>query len=179
LVAGLVALAFGAFSAWVARQWPPSWIPAALFLVSASLLFVLAFWAPIRISGHSLLLGAEEVPWDSIIGIDHTHWAAPLVVKLTLANGGRRWLVYPGDPEPAQLLIECLYRFAENARIDGAPRASAALPPAGTAAPHAPRTPLLRPEDEAEVEQLYQRLRAVGHLDSKDEIESQPPGEDS
>jgi hypothetical protein len=30
-----------------------------------------------------------------------------------------------------------------------------------------PRYPLLRPEDEAEVERLYQRLKAVGHLDPK------------
>ena len=39
------------------------------------------------------------------------------------------------------------------------------------AQPPAPRYRILRPEDEAEVERLYQRLKAVGNLDQKNSDE--------
>jgi len=35
----------------------------------------------------------------------------------------------------------------------------------------APRCPLLRPEDEAEVERLYLKLKTVGRLDSRNSSE--------
>ena len=42
------------------------------------------------------------------------------------------------------------------------------LAPAGERKqPPAPRYRILRPEDEAEVERLYQRLKTVGNLDQK------------
>ena len=80
-------------------------------------------------------------------------------------------LVYSGDPDSCNRLLRHLRRFSRDALIDGIPyrqywgevMAAGAerrpVPP--------PRYRILKPEDEAEVERLYQRLKTVGHLDHK------------
>jgi hypothetical protein len=80
-------------------------------------------------------------------------------------------LVYPGDLDSCNSLLRHLRRLSRDALIDGIPYRQywGELLSAGgerKQAP-APRYRILRPEDEAEVERLYQRLKAVGHLDQK------------
>ena len=90
------------------------------------------------------------------------------MVRLTLVDQSKPMVIYPGDPDSASGLLRNLRRYSREALIDGVPyrqfwgeaiTASAArrqLPPA--------RVPLLLPEDEAEVERLFQKLKS-GHLD--------------
>ena len=160
LVIGLVALAAGAVSIFFALQWPPGWIVVALFAITSALLMLMAFRAPIRITDDCLKLGSQDVPWIAIRRIEHRGWLTPLVVRLTLSDDSHAWVVYPGNSDSSQTLLQFLYRFADHAAI-GLAGASA------SAAPAAPKYPVLRPEDEEEVERLYHRLRSVGHLDPK------------
>jgi hypothetical protein len=173
LGAALVALAFSGFSGWFALEWPPSWIPACLFALTGFALLALACWPAIEVTDQSLFLGSREVPWTTIRRIDHTGLVAPLLVRLTLAGGRRLWLLYPGNQDAAQTLLHFLCRFAEDALVDGEENPLNRSETAGSA--HklpSPKYPILRAEDEEEVERLYHRLRKVGHLDTKSNDEN-------
>lgn len=175
--AGWIAVALSAFSAWSASQWMLASVAAGLFLASAAALFFLALRPTIEIHESRLVVGKRAIPWSDIRRVDRTGWVSPLIVHLTLENGGRVTLIYPGDLDSAHGLLRQIQRGAREALLDGVPyrrfwRESG--PGKGAAARKSakPRYPLLLPEDEAEVERLYQRLKTVGRLDRKD------PGEE-
>jgi hypothetical protein len=171
--AAWIALALTGFSVWCATHWLPASIAAGLFLASAAALFFLAWRPPIEVHDLKLVVGRRAIPWADIRRVDRTGWVSPLVVHLTLADGRRLTLVYPGDLDSANSLLRQLRRHSREALLDGVPHRrywGEAFPPAagaGRSLP-SPRSPLLRPEDEAEVERLYQRLKTVGRLDRKD-----------
>lgn len=170
--AGWIALSLTAFSAWCATWWLPAAIAAGLFLASAAALFFLSSRPPIEIHEAKLVVGRRAIAWTDIRRVDHTGWVSPLIVHLTLAGAARLTLVYPGDLDSANSLLRQLRRNAHEALLDGVPhrRFWGDAPPAAgdRRTPASPRSPLLRPEDEAEVERLYQRLKTVGRLDRKD-----------
>ena len=104
--------------------------------------------------------------------LDRTGWISPLIVRVTLFDDSRLLLIYPGDLDSCNSLLRHLRRLSRDALIDGIPYRQywgEVLAPGGerkqTAA--CPRYRILRPEDEAEVERLYQRLKTVGNLDQK------------
>jgi hypothetical protein len=175
--AGLIAIGLAAFSAWCAFRWTPSVIAAILFLLSSGLLFALALRPAIEIHPHHLRLGERTVNWSDIRRVDRTGWLSPLVVYLTMHDQTRLTVIYPGDLESASGLLRLLRRGAHHALIDGVPYREfwadpdpADLTPESDPKPlAAPKYKLLLDEDEAEVERLYQRLKTVGHLDSKEE----------
>jgi len=80
-------------------------------------------------------------------------------------------LVYSGDLDCCNNLLRNLRRLSRDALIDGVPYrqywGEALNPGPDRRQLPAPRYRLLRPEDEAEVEKLYQRLKTVGHFDQK------------
>ena len=80
-------------------------------------------------------------------------------------------LIYPGNLDSCQALLRHLRRASRDALIDGVPyrqywgeMLSSSPDAKGQTVP---RYRLLRSEDEAEVERLYQRLKTVGNLDQK------------
>ncbi|MBI1789906.1 MAG: hypothetical protein HYR60_20445 [Acidobacteria bacterium] len=165
---GVVALALAVFSGWLGLSWAPGFIPCGLFLLSAAALLILAFQPAIELHAHHLAIGKRVVHWMDIRRVDRTRWESPLVVRLTLFDDSRLVLVYPGEPDACQALLRHLRRASRDALIDGLPYRQywgemLAASPDGKA----PRYRMLRPEDEAEVERLYQRLRTVGRLDQK------------
>jgi hypothetical protein len=154
-------------------------VAAILFFLTAAVSIYLAFRPPIEIHPHHLRIGGRVLPWADIRAVDRTGWVSPLVLFLTLAAGERQLLVYPGNLETSHQLLRQIRRSAREAFIDGVPyldywgeSSSATMPDPevppwrGGKGKH-PRYPVLRAEDEAEVERLYQRLKAVGHLDPK------------
>ena len=168
LSAGLVAVGLAIFSGWVAMQWPPAWVAAVLFIASASILLVLALQPAIEVYEHHLALGKKIIPWSDIRRLDRTSWISPLIVQLTLTGDRRVTVVYPGDIDSGKSLLRHLRRCARNAHIDGIPYKQfwgEALPSQERRHLPSPKYQLLRPEDEAEVERLFQRLKTVGHLD--------------
>ncbi len=170
LHAGLAALAFAVFSGWCGMQWAPALIPAALLLGGAILALFLAFQPAVEIHEKHLIIGRRLIRWSDIRRVDRTGWLSPLVVSLTLADDSQILLIYPGDQDSANSLLRHLRRLAREALIDGVPYRQ--FWGEGVVQKSEPRTTtpkyhLLRPEDEAEVERLYRRLKAVGHLDPK------------
>lgn len=166
---GISALALAAFSAWLGLAWAPAFIAAALAILSSGLLLALAFRPPIVIHEEFLAIGKRRILWMDVRRLDRTGWISPLVVRMTLFDDSRLVLVYPGDLECCNSLLRNLRRLSRDALIDGVPYRQY-WGEALNAGPErrqlpAPRYRLLRPEDEAEVEKLYQRLKTVGHLD--------------
>jgi hypothetical protein len=168
---GVTALLLAVFSGWVGRIFPLAFIPAGFFVLTAGFLFLMAFRTGIEIHEGYLSIGRRIIPWIDIRRLDRTGWISPLVVRLTLFDDSRLLLIYSGDLDDCNSLLRHLRRLSRDALIDGIPYrqywgevlASSAerkqVPP--------PRYRILKPEDEAEVERLYQRLKTVGNLDQK------------
>ena len=152
-------------------DWAPAFIPALLFFLSAVLLFVMATRPPVEVHEGYLSIGKRVVPWMDIRRLDRTGWISPLVVNITLFDDSRLTLVYPGDLDSCNSLLRHLRRLSRDALIDGVPYRQywgEMLAPGADKKPvPPPRYRVLRPEDEAEVERLYQRLKTVGNLDQK------------
>jgi hypothetical protein len=166
LQAGVAAVVLGAFSAWCGRIWVPAYGVGALFVLGAAVLMLLAFRPTIEIHETYLAIGRRGIPWGDIRRVDHLGWMWPLVVRLTLADRKTVLLVYAGDADSAAGLLRHLRRYAQQALIDGHPRPEFLdEEPAEGRALASPRYRLLLPEDEAEVERLYQKLKTVRHLD--------------
>src|SRR5581483_1750733 len=134
---------------------------------------MLALRPAIEIFETHLAVGRTAIPWTEIRRIDQTGWNAPLAVYLTLADSSRMLILHPGDVDSSTGLLRHLRRYSREALLDGIPYKQfwgEALPPAQVEPPKQlppPRYPLLRPEDEDEVERMFQRLKAVGHIDTR------------
>jgi hypothetical protein len=168
---GLVAVGLAAFSGWVGMQWAPAFIAAFLFIATAGVLVALALQPPIEVYENHLAMGKRIIPWNEILRLDRTSCMSPLIVHLTLTGDRRVTLIYPGGIDAGKSLLRHLRRCAREALIDGIPYKQfwGELLPPGMERRQltSPRYQLLRSDDEAEVERLFQRLKTVGHLDPK------------
>ena len=168
---------------WTALRWTPSWIAAGLFAISALLMIAITLRPAIEIHETHLAIGRMKIPWREVRRIDQTGWNTPLAVMLTLRDQQRILLLYPGDLDSSNSLLRHLRRFSREALLDGIPYRQfwGELPAADPASDRATdkdaeaaapaRYPVLRAEDEDEVERLFQRLKSVGHLESKNSDE--------
>ena len=170
LPASLVAAGLSLFSAWCGMSWPVAFIPAGVFAGWAIILYYFATRPTIEIREPGFSIGAETFYWPDVARLDSTG-SSPLVLNLTLRNGRRMRIIYPGNAESASRLLRQMRRMARDAVIDGLPYheywgdvAAARAEPQKLIPP---KYQLLRAEDEEEVDRLFQRLKAVGHLDSK------------
>jgi hypothetical protein len=171
---GIAAVVLAGASGWfgwhIARL---SFIATGLFLATAALLLLMAFRPAIEVHEGYLSIGRRIVPWMDIRRLDRTSRISPLIVRITLFDDSRFVLLYPGDLDSCNSLLRHLRRLSRDALIDGVPYrqywgevlATSSTPERKQ--PLAPRYRILRPEDEAEVERLYQRLKTVGNLDQK------------
>lgn len=168
---GVVALALATFSGWLGVEYAPAFIPAILFLASAALLLALAVRPPVEVQESYLVVGKRVIPWIDVRRLDRTGWLSPLVVRLTLFDDEIIRIVYPGDLDSCKSLLRSLRRMCRDALIDGIPYRQywgEVLTQSGEQRLlPSPRYRLLLPEDELEVERLYQRLKSVGHIDPK------------
>ena len=189
LLFAVLAICGTAFCAWTALRWPATWTAAALFGATAVALLALVSRPAIEIHETHLQLGRRVIFWREIHRLDQTGWIAPLAVNLTLSNDRRVLLLYAGDVESSTSLLRHLRRYSRNALLDGIPyrqawgepgRADAGKaesekrPEAAKTPEPAPRRPaaiprpLLRPEEEEEIEKMFQRLKSVGRLDQRE-----------
>jgi len=172
LWAGFAALALTGLSFWMSFVWPLLWIATGLFTLSSVLVLYLALRPAVEIYESHLKIGQAAIPWKHIRRLDRSS-NVPLMVRLTLSDKTRILVVYPSDPQSSSSLLRQLRRHAREALIDGVPYRQFWGEPAPNAAPSrkslppAPRYPLLLPDDEAEVERMFQRLKSVGHFDQK------------
>jgi hypothetical protein len=184
----LLAIGGTAFSGWTGLRWPSTWIAAGLFGITSMALIALLWQPEIEIHETHLQLGRRIIPWGEIRRLDQTGWIAPLAVTLTLPNDRHVFLLYAGDVDSSTSLLRHLRRYSRNALLDGIPYRQAWGEPgekpelekrseprrtleSGNQRQHPPAVhrPLLRPEEEEEIERMFQRLKSVGRLDQRDQ----------
>jgi hypothetical protein len=168
---GGAAIVLSGICLWFGSTITLAYIPASVLLVASVLLFAMALRPAIEIHEGFLHIGKRIIPWMDIRRLDRTGWISPLIVRMTLFDDSRLVLVYPGDLDSCNSLLRHLRRLSRDALIDGIPYRQywgELLSSGGDRKqPPPPRYRILRPEDEAEVERLYQRLKTVGNLDQK------------
>lgn len=178
LFGGIVAGVLAILSFIAALAFTPAVVATIVFSAASAVFAYLATRPMVELHPHHLRIGDRVVPWPEILRVDRTGWISPLGVHLGLADGSRILLIYPGDYESSNQLLRGLRRGAANALIDGVPyhqfwsepvTATVEEDQPSRPVPPSRRYPLLRPEDEADIERLYQKLKAVGRLDPKDE----------
>jgi hypothetical protein len=147
-----------------------SFVASGIFVVTAALLFAMAFRPAIEIHEGYVAIGKRVIPWMDIRRLDRTGWISPLIVRITLYDDSRFLMLYPGELEDCNNLLRHLRRLSRDALVDGIPYRQywgEMLSTGQERKRSAPRYRILLPEDEAEVERLYQRLKTVGNLDQK------------
>jgi hypothetical protein len=165
---GLAAWPLATAAGWAALTMPLAIIPFSVLLALSAGFVLLGLRPAIETRDRHLLIGSRIVPWEEIRQIKRTRWTSPLVVQLTLSNRRKVTLVYTGSLNTGASLLRQICRSSRRATIDGQTYGEfwGELEPLAEA--HRQPLPyrLLRPEDEAEVERLYQQLKAVGRIDS-------------
>jgi hypothetical protein len=148
-----------------------AYIPAGLCVLVSALFLLIAFRPSVEIHESYLSIGKRIIPWMDIRRVDRTGWNAPLIVRITLFDDSRLRLIYPGDLDSCNSLLRNLRRLSRDALIDGIPYrqywGEVLCGSTERKAQSPNRYRILLPEDEAEVERLYQRLKTVGNLDQK------------
>jgi hypothetical protein len=161
---------------WLGWNWMPIALGASgILALTSGLLLAMYFRPAVEIHEGYFSAGKRIVPWMDvrrldILRLDRTGWISPLVVRITLFDDTRFTMIYPGEIEDCSGLLRNLRRLSRDALIDGIPYRQywgEVLAAGGRNPVPGPRYRILRPEDEAEVERLYQRLKSVGHLDQK------------
>jgi hypothetical protein len=178
LLFALIATLGAVLSAWTALGWSPhgwrwiSWLACGGFGLTALAIFALLARPSIEIHESHLQIGRRILPWGEIHRVDQTRWLVPLALRLSLEGGEELLLVHPGDLDSSTSLLRHLRRYSRHALLDGIPYrqfwgeppAAPAPSPSSKEVPPLVRYPLLRPEDEREVEQLFRRLKSEGRL---------------
>jgi hypothetical protein len=169
---GIGAVLLAGLTGWFGWEYANlSYIASGLFALTAALLLGLAFRPAIEAHEGYLAIGRRIIPWMDIRRLDRTGWISPLIVRITLFDDTRFALIYPGDIDACSGLLRHLRRLSRDALIDGIPFRQywgEVLATGGEPRQKmGPRYRILLPEDEAEVERLYQRLKSVGNLDQK------------
>lgn len=166
---GIAAVVLAALAGWFGASVNLAYVPAGLFILAGAFLFTMAIRPAIEVHEGYVAIGKRIVPWMDIRRLDRTGWVSPLIVRITLFDDSRIVLIYPGDLDSCNSLLRHLRRLSRDALIDGIPYrqywGEVLAPGNERKQPPAPRYRILRPEDEAEVERLYQRLKTVGNLD--------------
>jgi hypothetical protein len=164
---GLIAAAVG----WVAWGQPLAMAGVVPLALVAAALCYLGMQPSVELRADHLLIGRHVFRWGDIRQVDRLSRGFPLVVRLRLTTGRAVRLLFPARQDVAASLLRNIRRMAKAAYIEGRPYREfwgetipAIREPRQTGA-HTFR--LLLPEDEAEVERLYQRLRTAGRIDSK------------
>jgi hypothetical protein len=177
---GLAAAALAGVIGWMGWNWMPIALGAsAILALTAGLLLAMFFRPAVEVHEGYFSVGKRIVPWMDvrrldILRLDRTGWISPLVMRVTLFDDTRFTMIYPGEIDDCSGLLRNMRRLSRDALIDGIPYRQywgEVLTAGGRNPLPGPRYRILRPEDEAEVERLYQRLKSVGHLDQKNSDE--------
>ena len=171
---------------------PLAFIPALICAGIAGFLLWLAVWPPVRLGETQFNIGDRAVAWREVRQINKPTLACPLVLDLKLTNSRHKWMIYPGDPERIEKLLWVLRKNCFMASFDGVPHreywawettAKAATTAAAAAVekapvvveqqaqpqeqPQQPPSRMVSQDEEDEIERMYQKLKAVGRLDTR------------
>ena len=151
---------------------PFAFIPAFLCCITSVCLFLLASCSSVVVNENQFLLGTRAIAWREVREVNSTRLVSPLVLRLTLTNHRKKWLIYPGEPERISKLVNQLRLNSTLATFDGISHkdywtwtSMGALRGSHPTADQPVR--MISHEDEEEIERMYRQLKSVGRLDSR------------
>jgi hypothetical protein len=158
---------------------PLAFIPGALCASTAAALFWLSARPAIRIGESQFNIGERAIAWREVREVNSSRFVSPLILKLKLTNSRQKWLIYPGEPERIAKLIVSLRKNSHLATFDGVPYRDywnwAKLNSANPDQPAAePPVRMVSQDEEEEIERMYQKLKTVGRLDSRNNDSNSP-----
>jgi len=168
---GWAALAGSAICALCGFRAPLAFIPGFLCLATGAGLFWLSKRPAVRLGDSQFNIGERAIAWREVREINSSRFVSPLILNIKLTNSRHKYLVYPGEPEQIEKLLWQLKRHSFLATFDGVPHrdywawAAASKKGGERALPEPVR--MVSPEEEEEIERLYQKLKAVGRLDAR------------
>jgi hypothetical protein len=161
---------------------PLAFVPGFLCAATGAALFWLSSRPPIYIGEMQFNIGERAIAWQEVRQINSSRFISPLILNLKLTNARTKLLIFPGDSERIDRLMRQLKKRAYLASFDGVAyrdywtwSSMAALHGENGAMDQPVR--MLSSDDEDEIERMYQKLKAVGHLDTRN-TESKTPDED-
>ncbi len=144
-------------------------------MVWSVILYYLSTRPVVEVRESSFRIGSETFYWHHVARLDSTVWNSPLMLNITLRNGRKLRLLYPGDGESCRRLLRQMRRMARDAVIDGLPYREYWGEIAPTRVDHeklvVPKPRIVRAEDEEEIERLFLQLKIARGLDSKTSAE--------
>ncbi len=169
-IAALAGLLMAGFSAWCALRWWPAWLPTGMLLAGALGALWIALRPSVEVNESHLVVGRRTIAWEEVRRVDQTNWVTPMVVDLTLRQGPRLRLIYPGLREQCGLLLRLIQQRATQALINGVPhrRIFGEPPQPKPERVMPPRPRFLSDGDEADVERMLHILKTAGRLDNED-----------
>jgi hypothetical protein len=171
---GLGGLALAAGSVFFSLAWPVAWIATGFLAGSALVAILLGSVPPVEINESQLVQLNRRISWSSIYEVRRVLWT-PLIVRLKLASRHEVLVVYPGNESSRAALLHDIRRMSRSAVIEGLPYrefwGAAPVAPGAAVETRGARYPLLLPEDEAEVERLFQQLKIAGRIEPKNSSE--------
>ena len=179
LVFAAVAVLGALISAWAGTVWGAdgwryvSFTAAAAFVLMAGLITAMVLRPVVEIFENHLVIGRREIPWKAIRTVDQTSWVSPLTLRLGLEGEESLLLMYFGDSGSSAGLLRHVRRYARQALLDGVPyRQFWGETTTPRREPVPARFRLVSPQDEREIEQMFQRLKSVGRIDKQASEES-------
>jgi hypothetical protein len=178
--AGSAALTFFGFRS------PIFLILGAVAALSALLLLWLSSRPAIQVGEMQFNIGERAIAWREVKEVNRVRLLSPLILRIKLTNSRKKILIYPGEVGRVEQLVHLLRKNSHLATFDGVAyrdywtwssmaglhsrKAAGALPPGQkqTQKPlldHPVR--MLTTDEEDEIERMYQKLKAVGSLDTR------------
>ncbi len=151
---------------------PLAFIPGVLCAVTSAALFWLAARPAIEVGENQFHIGDRVIAWREVREVNRSRFLSPLVIRLKLTNSRRKVLIFPGEPERIERLMFQLRKNSQLATFDGVAYRdywiwlSLSAARGDTSTLDQP-VRMLSTDDEEEIERLYQKLKAVGRLDSR------------
>lgn len=145
------------------RFWLPALGPALVAAVLALVLIYFVLRPPIEVHDAHIQIGRHLIAWDSVSHVARPCSIAPLILLLTLNSKRRFWLVYIGSRESGRTLLHQIRRHSRFALIEGLPYGQFWEEDLEAFRQRCIVTDqfwnVLSPDDEDEVERIFQALR--------------------
>lgn len=179
-VAGSIILAF------LGVRSPIFLVLAGLGVTFAFLLLWLSARPSIQVGETQFNIGERAIAWREVKEVNRVRILSPLILRIKLTNSRKKILIYPGEVSRVEQLVHLLRKNSHLATFDGVAyrdywtwSSMAGLhgqKPAGALPAGQKQTQktvmdqpvrMLTSEEEDEIERMYQKLKAVGSLDSR------------
>jgi hypothetical protein len=169
---GWAAVAGTAISVLCGFRAPLAFIPGFLCGLTALVVFWLAARPLVRIGDMQFNVGERAVAWREVRELNSSRFLSPLILKIRLTNNRKLLLIYPGEPERIEQLLFHLRKHSEMDTLDGVAHRDywtwLNLNGSKSESPVLEQpVRMISTEEEDEIERMYQKLKAVGRLDTR------------